>query len=101
MTLATIRDIAIIFVAILDIVLMILLVILVYVLVRLVLLLRAELLPVLGALKKTTTTIEGTTDFVSTTAVRPLIRLVALTFAVTRFIQVLLGRSGSEGDKRP
>jgi len=55
---------------------------------------------VLGSLKKTTTTIEGTTDFVSTTVVRPLIRLTALMFAVTRFVQVLLSRNGSQGQSR-
>ncbi len=98
MTIATIRDIAIIILAFLNIVLMVLLVALVYILVRLLLLIRSEILPVLGSLKKTTTTVEGTTDFVSTTVVRPLIRLTALMFAVTRFVQVLFGRNGSQGE---
>ena len=96
--LATIRDIAIILLALLDMILIVLLIVIAYVLLRLVQMLRSEAMPVLGAVKKTTTTVEGTADFLSTTAVRPLIRLVALTFAVTRFFQVLLGRSSAEGE---
>ena len=98
--LATIRDIAIILLALLDIVLLIVLIIIAYMLLRLVQLLRSEALPVLGAVKKTTTTVEGTTDFVSTTVVRPLISVVALIFAATRFFQVLLGRGAAEGGSR-
>ena len=96
--LATIRDVAIILVAILDIVLLAILVIISYLILRLVLTLRSEVLPVLGAVKKTTTTVEGTTDFVSTTVAKPLIRVVALVFAANRFVQVLLGRGGSQGE---
>lgn len=98
--LATIRDLAIILIALLDLILLVILIVLAYVLLRLVQTLRAEVMPVLGAVKKTTTTIEGTADFVSTTVVRPLISLVALVFATTRFFQVLLGRGDSEGRSR-
>ncbi|MBX6773458.1 MAG: hypothetical protein IRY83_17200 [Chloroflexi bacterium] len=90
--LATIRDLAIILVALLDIVLLVILIAIAYLILRLVLALRAEAQPVMGAVKKTATTVEGTADFVTTIVVRPLIRLVALVFAITRFIQVLLGR---------
>ena len=98
--LANIRDIAIIFIAILDIVLMLILVVIAYVILRLLLLVRSEVIPIFGAVKKTTTTVEGTTDFISTTVARPLIRAVALVFATTRFFQVLLSRDGREGDMR-
>ncbi|MGH2461082.1 MAG: hypothetical protein ACRDIY_19670, partial [Chloroflexota bacterium] len=58
-------------------------------------------MPVLGTVKRTTTTVEGTTDFVSTTVARPLIRATALVFAVSRFVQVLFGRGdGSGGETR-
>ncbi|HVC32457.1 MAG TPA: hypothetical protein VNL16_03000 [Chloroflexota bacterium] len=96
--LAAIRDVAIIVVAILDVVLLGILIVISYVILKLVLTLRAEVMPVLGAVKKTTTTVEGTTDFISTTVARPLIRLVALVFAVTRFFQALFGRSESRGE---
>lgn len=98
--LATIRDLAIILVAFLDVVLLVVLVVITYVILRLLLTLRSEILPVMGSVKKTTTTVEGTTDFVATTVARPLIRLVALMFATTRFFQVLISRDGSRGESR-
>lgn len=93
--LTDVRDVAIIIVAIFDIVLLAILVAITFVILRLLLVLRAEVMPVLGTVKRTTTTVEGTTDFVSTTVARPLIRFTALVFAVSRFVQVLLGRGGA------
>jgi hypothetical protein len=92
---ATLRDLAIIFIALLDIILLALLVAIAYGLWRLVDTIRSELPPVIGSVKKTATTVEGTADFVSTTATMPLIRAVSLLFATTRFFQVLLSRTGS------
>jgi len=96
---ATIRDIAIIVVAFFDFVLLILLVAIAFVIWRLLLTLRSEMLPLLGSVKKTATTVEGTTDFVSTTVAMPLIRAVSLVFAVTRFFQVLLGYASSSEER--
>lgn len=93
--LTDVRDVAIIVVAIFDIVLLATLVAIAFVILRLLLVLRAEVLPVLGTVKRTTTTVEGTTDFVSTTVAKPLIRFTALVFAISRFVQVLLGRGGA------
>ena len=90
--LATIRDIAIITIALLDIVLLVLLAAIAFVAWKLLSMIRTELPPVVGSVKKTATTVEGTTDFISTTAAMPLIRAVSLVFAVTRFMQVLFGR---------
>jgi len=96
--LTDVRDVAIILVAMLDVVLLAILVGICYVILRLLLVLRSEVIPVIGTVKRTTTTVEGTTDFVSTTVARPLIRVVALVFAITRFVQVLVGRgNGREG----
>jgi hypothetical protein len=90
--LGTIRDIAIIFVALLDIVLLILLSLIAFAAWRLFLVVRADLPPILGTMKRTATTVEGTADFVSTTAATPLIRAVSMLFAITRFLQVLVER---------
>ena len=98
MVIATIRDIAIILIAFLDIILLLLLAAIAFGVWRLIGLVRSELPPVIGSVKKTATTVEGTADFVSTTAAMPLIRSVSLIFAVTRFFQVLLGRGGSRGE---
>jgi len=90
--LATIRDIAIITIALLDVVLLVLLAAIAYVTWKVLSMIRTELPPVVGSVKKTATTVEGTTDFISTTAAMPLIRAVSLVFAATRFMQVLFGR---------
>ena len=58
-------------------------------------LLQREIPPVVGTVKRTMTTVEGTTDFVTTTAAMPLIRAVSLVFAATRFLQVLFSRGRS------
>lgn len=94
-TLSPLASIAVIVVAIFDIVLLFILVVIAYVILRLILTLRSEIMPVLGTVKRTTTTVEGTTDFISTTVATPLIRAVALIFATSRFFQVLFSRGGS------
>jgi hypothetical protein len=91
--LATIRDLAIIFLAFVDIILLALLALIAFGVWRMLSMIRTELPPVVGSVKKTATTVEGTTDFITTTAAMPLIRAVSLVFAVTRFMQVLIGRS--------
>jgi len=98
--LATIRDIAIIFMAFADIILLALLALIAYGGWRIVTMIRTEMPPVVGSVKKTATTVEGTTDFITTTAAMPLIRAVSLVFAATRFMQVLIGRSARSGEQR-
>jgi hypothetical protein len=99
--LVTIRDLAIIFIAIGDILLLILLIAIAFVVWRLLLSVKSEVPPIIGSVKRTATTIEGTADFVSTTAAMPLIRVVSLVFAVTRFLSVLLGQgTPREGGSR-
>lgn len=98
--LATIRDIAIILIALLDIVLLVLLAAIAFVAWKLLSMIRTELPPVVGSVKKTATTVEGTTDFITTTAAMPLIRAVSLLFATSRFLQVLIGRGARSGEQR-
>jgi len=90
----TIRDIAIIIVALFDIILLALLIAIAFIVWRLLKTLLAEIPPVIGSAKRTTTTVEGTVDFMSTTAARPLIRAVSLLYATTRFVQILFTRRG-------
>jgi hypothetical protein len=94
--LSTLRDLAIIVVALLDILLLALLGAIAFALWRLVEMLRSNLPPVISSVKQTVTTVEGTADFATTTAVMPLIRGVSLLYATTRFLQVLLGRRRRE-----
>ena len=83
--LETIRDIAIILVAILDIVILALLAAIAFILFRLFLKVKAYVPDVLDTTKSTLTQVKGTTDFVTDTAVTPLIA------AVSRFFAVLFG----------
>jgi hypothetical protein len=94
--LSTLRDLAIILLAFLNIILLAFLIAIAFALWRLVEILRRDVPPVLGSVMQTATTIQGTADFASTTAVMPLIRGVSLLFAATRFVQVLFGRRRRE-----
>ena len=84
--------------ALFEAVLLLLLVLIAFVVWRLLRTVRTEFPPVVGSVKKTLTTVEGTADFMTTTAAMPLIRVVSLIFAVTRFVQVLLGQGGRRGE---
>jgi hypothetical protein len=99
--LADIRDVVIILMGVADIILLALLCLIAFFFWKILALVRSEVPPIIGSVKRTATTIEGTADFVSTTAAMPLIRLVSLVFAVSRFISVLLGQgTPREGDTR-
>lgn len=89
--LETIRDIAIILVAVLDIILLGLLAVLVYFVLQLFLKVKGDVPELLDTAKSTARGVKGTTEFVSETAVTPMIRIVAAVAAVGRFIAVLFG----------
>lgn len=93
MDLAAARDIAIIFLAIINIIVLIVLAILLYVLVRLV---QDQIVPLLGSVKRTANTVEGTTDYISRTAVSPIVRIAGLTVAASKFLEVIRGRGGKK-----
>jgi hypothetical protein len=94
--LSTLRDLAIIFIAILDIILLAILIAIAFALWRLVDLLRNGLPPLLSSVSRTVATVEGTAEFATTTAVTPLIRGASLLYALSRFVQVLFGRRRRE-----
>jgi hypothetical protein len=99
----TIRNIAaILFIitAILDIILLVVLALIALAIWRLLQMVRSELPPVFGTVRRTATTVEGTADFVSTTVAMPLIRSVSFVYAISRFFQVLLSRGHSSSESR-
>jgi hypothetical protein len=88
---AVIRDIAIIIVALLDIVILGTLAVLAFLGFRFFLKVKAATPDLIDTTKSTLTEVKGTTDFVLDTIVTPLIRFVAVVSAVQRFIAVLFG----------
>lgn len=93
MDLAAARDIAIIFLAILNIIVLITLTILLYVLIHLV---RDQIVPLMGSMRRTVDTVEGTTQYISRTAVSPIVRIAGLAVAASRFAEVLRHRSSKK-----
>ncbi len=93
-TLAVIRDLAVIILAILNIVLVTILVIIAYFIWRLVKAIRRELPALANTARETLTTVEGTTDFLGTAVARPAIDAIGFFAAARRFLRVLtLSRS--------
>jgi len=88
---AVIRDIAIIIVALLDIVILGTVAVLAVIGFRFFLKLKAATPDLIQTSKSTLTEVKGTTDFVLDKIVTPLIRVVAILSAVTRFVAVLFG----------
>ena len=88
---AVIRDIAIIIVALLDIVILGILAVLAFMGFRFFLKIKAATPDLIATSKSTLTEVKGTTDFVVDTIVTPLIRTVAVVSALWRFFAVLFG----------
>lgn len=96
-----VATIAVIVVALFELILLGLLIAVAFVAWKLLGLVRSDLPPLLGSVKKTATTVEGTADFMTSTAAQPLISVVSFVFAITRFVQVLLGAGARRGEPRP
>jgi hypothetical protein len=75
MDLAQARDLAIVFLAIVALVITLLLGVVVALLWRLIALIQREIRPVLTSMQKTANTVRGTTEFVSDSFVSPMIKL--------------------------
>jgi hypothetical protein len=97
--LATLRDLAIIFLAIMWIVLLLVIIFILLKVKSLIDQLPQRINPLLDSARHTATTVEetatslkGTASFVNRTTVTPIIRVAAIGAAATRFVQVLLGR---------
>jgi hypothetical protein len=61
---------------------------------------KNEVLPVIGSAQQTVKTVQGTSEFVSSGLVKPLIASVSVTAGVAKTVQVL-GTSITRGLKRP
>lgn len=89
---ATVRDIAIVILAVESIVIGVLLIFLVIQVQSLIKLLREEVKPIFDSANETVSTVRGTTTFISDTVVSPLVRIISYVSAVRKAIQVLTGR---------
>ena len=88
--LETLRDLAIILVAILDIVLLSILCVIAFLAYKLFVYIKDAAPKLIETAQSTANSVKGTTDFVGETAATPLIRITALVAAAAKFISVLL-----------
>ncbi len=95
-TIAVIRDLAIILLALLNIVLIGVLVVIAFLIYRLIRMVSREAPGFIDKAKEMTTTAQGTVDFVGSSVARPAITITAFFVGVQRFLQVL-----TLGNRRP
>lgn len=91
---ATIRDVAIIFLALESIVVGIILVVLIWEVRNLAKMLRDDIKPILQSADETARTVRGTTTFVSENFVTPLVRVSSFTSGVIEALRIIAGRKG-------
>ena len=87
----TARDIAIIVLAVINIVWLLILCAIGYIVFRLFLLVKNKAPELMDTATSTANTVKGTTEFVGEVAVTPMIRVAGLMAAVAKFFQVLFG----------
>ena len=90
MILDSIRDLAIIFLALESIVTLTLLTILIWQIWRLIKMLQTEILPVIRDAQDTVSTVKGTTTFVSDNVVQPVVSAGSKAAGMRRTVQVLM-----------
>lgn len=88
-----VRDILLILVALCSLIALIMAILLFVQIRSLLRFLQAEVAPILGSVKRTADTVEGTTRFVGRRAIGPLVTFVGLLVTVRRVLQVFT-RSG-------
>jgi hypothetical protein len=87
----TARDIAIIFLAIINIIWLLILCIIGFVLLRLFLQVKGKVPELMDTANATARSVKGTTEFVGETVVTPMIRVTALVAGLLKFFSVLFG----------
>ncbi|MHB1006229.1 MAG: hypothetical protein ACYC3S_11385 [Chloroflexota bacterium] len=87
------RDILIVVLFLESVIVITLLIVLVLQVSRLVSLIKGEVTPILTSVRRTTSTMQGTAEFVSETTVMPLIRVATALAATNRFVRSFLGLS--------
>lgn len=96
---SSVRDVAIIVLAIESIVIGGLLIFLIIQLQRLIKMLREEIKPVIDSTNETVSTVRGTTTFVSEHLVSPIIRATSFLSGAKRVVQVLTGWPTGDGER--
>ncbi len=89
---ATIRDIAIIFLAVETIVIGAILIVLIWEVRNLAKMLRNDIKPILQSADETARTVRGTTTFVSDNFVTPFVRVSSFTSGVLQALRIIAGR---------
>jgi hypothetical protein len=89
----TARDIAIIILAVFNIVWLLILIVIGFVLLRLVLQVKGKVPELMDTASSTARSVKGTTEFVGESVVTPVIRIAALVAGLSKFLSVLLGGS--------
>lgn len=89
----TIRDVAIILLALLNIALITVLIVIALQVWKLVRIIAKEVPELTERAKDTATTVQGTTDFLGSTIAKPLIQLASFFAGVNRFFSTLVGGS--------
>ncbi len=97
---AVLRDILIIVLALVTILIGLFLVVLIFQLQSLIALLRDEIKPILESANQTVSTVRGTTSFVSTTLVTPVITAASYVSAVRQTLKALAGSKGGRKQRR-
>ena len=92
-TAATVRDIAIIVLAIESIIIGGLLIFLILQVRQLVVMFQREVRPIIDSTNETVSTVRGTTQFMSEHVVSPVVRVASVVSGVKRAAEVLMGRS--------
>ncbi len=96
--LAQIRDVAIVILAVESILIGLILVVLVWELIRLMKFLRKELKPLIDEMHETTSTVKGTTEFLSEEIVSPAIKVSSTLAAARGVLKVLKGKMPKNND---
>lgn len=91
---ATIRDVAIIFLALESVVVGIILIVLIWEVRNLAKMLRDDIKPILQSADETVRTVRGTTTFVSDNFVTPLVRVSSFTSGMIEALRIIAGRKG-------
>jgi hypothetical protein len=89
---ATVRDVAIIFLALESIVIGVILLILIWEVRNLAKMLREDVKPILQSVDDTARTVRGTTTFVSSNFVTPLVRVSSFTSGIVETLRIVTGR---------
>ena len=89
---ATVRDVAIIFLALESVVIGVILLILIWEVRNLAKMLREDVKPILQSVDETARTVRGTSTFVSDNFVAPLVRVSGFTSGVVEALRIVTGR---------